>query len=192
MNPVFLFPSYLLKRQSIAMTGKFRIYDPSGKLVLFSQQKMFKLKEDIRVYADENRQNELLCIQARQVMDFSAAYDVIDSQEKVKVGALRRKGFKSIMRDEWEVLNPNDQPFAKVHEDSAGLAIVRRLIAGSLLPQNYDVLCGEQRVADIKQRFNIFRYELDLDFSMDTGGKLDRRLGIAAAILLAAIEGRQD
>ena len=30
-----------------------------------------------------------------------AAYDVTDSQTGEKVGALRRKGFKSILRDEW-------------------------------------------------------------------------------------------
>ncbi len=50
---------------------------------------------------------------------------------------------------------------------------------------------GGQRVADLKQRFNLFRYELDLDFSMDTSRRLDRRIGVAAAILLALVEGRQ-
>ena len=50
---------------------------------------------------------------------------------------------------------------------------------------------GETRVADLKQRFNLFRYELDLDFSMDTAQRLDRRLGIAAGILLATVEGKQ-
>ena len=28
MNPIFQHPSYLLKRQAIALTGKFRFYDP--------------------------------------------------------------------------------------------------------------------------------------------------------------------
>jgi hypothetical protein len=51
---------------------------------------------------------------------------------------------------------------------------------------------GQARVADLKQRFNLFRYELDLDFSMDAGRLLDRRVGIAAGILLAAVEGKQD
>jgi hypothetical protein len=32
---------------------------------------------------------------------------------------------------------------------------------------------------------------LNLDFTMDAGGVLDRRLGIAAALLLAIVEGRQ-
>ncbi|HET9914937.1 MAG TPA: hypothetical protein VFQ13_23815, partial [Anaerolineales bacterium] len=66
MNPIFQFPTYLLKRQALALTGKFRIYDPAGRLVLFSEQKMFKLREDIRVFSDESKSQEVLSIKARQ------------------------------------------------------------------------------------------------------------------------------
>jgi len=191
MNPVFEYRTYLLKRQVFALTGKFRFYDPSDRLVLFSEQKMFRLREDIRVYTDEGKQQEVLMIKARQIIDFAAAYDVVDSVSGEKVGVLRRKGWSSILRDEWEVLNAQDQPIGSLFEDSMGLALLRRLLLGLLLPQNYDLTLGQTRVADLKQRFNLFRYELDLDMSMDATRQLDPRLGIAAAILLAAIEGRQ-
>jgi uncharacterized protein YxjI len=191
MNSIFQFPSYLLRRQAIALTGRFRFYDPSGNLVMFSEQKMFKLREDIRVYADENKSQEVLSVKARQILDFSAAYDVVDTAMNQKVGALRRRGLQSILRDEWEVLDANDNVIGKLFEDSVGLALLRRLLLGSLLPQNYDITAGETRVADLKQRFNPFRYELELDFSMDTMQRLDRRLGIAAGILLATVEGKQ-
>ena len=191
MNPIFQFPNYLLKRQALALTGKFRFYDPSDRLVMFSEQKMFKLREDIRVYADESKMQEVLSIKARQILDFSAAYDVIDTGMNQKVGVLRRKGWSSILRDEWEVLDANDNLIGKLFEDSVGLAMLRRLLLGSLLPQNYDITVGETRVADLKQRFNPFRYELDVDFSMDTTQRLDHRLGIAAGILLATVEGKQ-
>ena len=187
----FTHKRYLLKRQAIAVTGKFRFYDPSGKLVMFSQQKMFKLREDIRVYSDESKTQEVLVIKARSIIDFSAAYDVIDATINQHVGTLRRQGVKSMFRDEWEILNPAGQVVGLLFEDSMGLAMLRRLFLGTLLPQNYDIKIGQTVVADLKQRFNLFRYELDLDFSMDTANTLDRRLGIAAAILLAAIEGRQ-
>jgi len=160
-------------------------------MVMYSQQKMFKLREDIRVFADENKTQEVLQIKARQIIDFSAAYDVIDSAYNQKVGVLRRKGFKSMFRDEWEILDANDRLIGKLFEDSPGLAMLRRLLLGSLLPQNYDITLGEQRVADLKQRFNLFRYELDVDFSFDPAKTLDRRVGLAAGILLAAIEGKQ-
>jgi len=191
MNAIFQQNRYLLKRQVFALTGKFRYYDPTGNLVMFSEQKMFKLREDIRVFSDESKTQEVLQIKARQIIDFSAAYDVIDSAYNQKVGTLRRKGMRSILRDEWEVLDANDQVIGALFEDSPGLAMLRRMFLGNLLPQNYDINVDEQRVADLKQRFNLFRYELDVDFTFDTAHVLDRRVGLAAGILLAAIEGRQ-
>ncbi len=191
MNPIFEHTNYLLKRQVFALAGKFRYYDSMGNLVMFSEQKMFRLREDIRIYSDESKMQEVLTIKARQIVDFSAAYDVVDSATGQKVGALRRKGLKSILRDEWEVLDVGDNVIGLLFEDSMGLALLRRLIAGTLLPQNYDITLGTDRVADLKQRFNLFAYQLDVDFSMDISRRLDRRIGLAAGILLAAIEGRQ-
>jgi hypothetical protein len=190
MNPIFQHQMYLLKRQVFALTGKFRFYDPMENLIMFSEQKMFKLKEDIRVYSYENKTQEVLSIQARQIIDFSAAYDVVDTAMNQKVGTLRRKGWSSMLRDEWEVLDENDNQLGVLFEDSMGLAMLRRFLLGNWLPQNYDITFGEQRVADLKQRFNLFRYELDIDMSMNMG-RLDPRMGIAAGILLAAVEGRQ-
>jgi len=191
MNPIFQHPSYLLKRQAISLTGKFRFYDPLGNLVMFSEQKMFKLRKDIRVYSDESKTQEVLSIKARQIMDFSASYDVVDTAMNQKVGALRRKGLRSILRDEWEVLDANDNMIGLIFEDSIGLALLRRFLLGSWLPQNYDITLGQTRVGDLRQNFNLFRYELNLDFSMDTARMLDRRLGIAAGTLLAAVEGKE-
>ncbi len=190
MNPIFQYNHYLLKRQVFALTGKFRFYAPNGQLVLFSEQKMFKLREDIRVFADESKTQEVLMIKARQIMDFSAAYDVMDSATGQKLGALRRKGFASLLRDEWEILDAGDKVIGSLFEDSMGLALVRRFLT-RLIPQNYDITIGVTRVADLKQNFNPFLYQLNLDFSMDITHQMDRRIGIAAGILLAAIEGRQ-
>jgi uncharacterized protein YxjI len=191
MNPIFEHRSYVLRRQVFALTGKFRIYDPMENLVMFSEQKMFRLREDIRVYSDESKQTEVLMIQARQIIDFSAAYDVIDSATGAKVGVLRRKGWRSLLRDEWEVLDAQDQPIGLMFEDSMGLALLRRFILGTLLPQNYDLTVNSVRAADLKQRFNLFRYELDLDLSGNTARQLDPRIALAAAVLLAAVEGKQ-
>ena len=190
MNPIFQYNQYLLKRQVFALTGKFRIYEPGGQLVMFSEQKMFKLREDIRVYSDESKAQEVLMIKARQIVDFSAAYDVVDSATGQKVGAMRRKGLRSILRDEWEVLDVGDNVIGMLFEDSMNMALLRRFLS-NLIPQNYDLTIGTNRVADLKQDFNPFTYNLNIDFSMDVARTLDRRLGIGAAILLAAVEGRQ-
>lgn len=184
---------YLLTRKMFKLVGAdFSIHDENGNLVLFSHQQGFKLKEDIRVYSDEAKHYQVLTIQARQIMDFSAAYDVWDTKANEKVGALKRKGWSSMVRDEWIVMDVNDREIAIVIEDSMILALIRRFLS-ALVPQNYDMLVnGSHRVADFKQPFNPFVYKLGLDFKMDTGNAVDPRLKFATGILLAAIEGRQN
>jgi len=191
MHSAFQHDSYFLKRQVFALSGKLRLFNPHGGLVLFVEQKILRLKEDIRVYGDEAKTDEVLTIKARTVIDFSAAYDVVDPADGAKVGVLRRKGLKSLLRDEWEVLDRDDRIIGRLFEDSVGRAMLRRMLLGSLLPQDYDMVIGDMRVADFKQRFNPFVYQMDIDFRMDAGRLLDRRLGTAAAMVLAIIEGRQ-
>lgn len=186
---------YLVRRKILKLAGgAFHVYDQSGNTVAFSEQKAFKLKEDIRVYADETKVQEVLSIQARQVIDWSAAYDVADSVTGEKVGALRRRGARSMLRDEWHVLDAADAEIGVLIEDSMALALLRRFLA-DFIPQRYDVYMPDietgQKVASLDQNFNPFVYKLDVDFTFDTQGRLDRRLGIAAGILLAAVEGKQ-
>lgn len=191
MDPRFGHDQYLLRRQAFALTGKFRIYGPDGGLVAYSEQRMFRLKEDIRVFADEGKATELLRIQARQIVDFAAAYDVVDAASGTPLGALRRRGFQSLVQDSWLILDPAGQTVGTLREEELMRALLRRLLLGALLPQRYVVHLGEQPVASFQQRFHLFRYDLDLDFRADPTRRFDRRLGIAAAVLLGTIEGKQ-
>src|SRR4029077_2269197 len=110
---------YTIRRKVFSFLGqKFHIYDANEKLLGFSEQKAFKLKEDIRVYSDETKSDERVVIKARSILDFGAAYDVFDSkQAQQKVGALKRKGWTSILRDSWIVMDPQDREIGKIQED---------------------------------------------------------------------------
>ena len=191
MHSAFQFNQYLLKRKVLALTGKFNFYGPNGESVLYSEQRMFKLKEDVRVYSGPDKSQELLMIKARQVIDFSAAYDVFDPLERVRVGTLQRRGLRSIARDEWLILDAQQQPLGIIIEDDLTYAMLRRFLLGTLLPQNYDVIINGRAVADLRQLFNLVRYEMLIDFSNNHSQQLDPRLGIAAALLLGIIEGKQ-
>ncbi len=187
----------------------FHVYDAAENVVLYSKMKAFKLKEDIRLYRSEDMKEELLVITARSIIDFGATYDVVDSAARApapaggrleyasaqaqgrRVGALRRKGLKSMLRDEWEILDPNDQVVGTIREESMALAVVRRFIqiASLFLPQKFEAQMNGERVATFRQNLNPFVKKLFVDFEPDSD--LDHRLGLAAAVLLLAIEGRQ-
>ena len=184
---------YLFRRKVLKVFGgEFRIYDSNGNLALFSKQKAFKLKEDIRAYADESMSNEILTMKARQIVDFGATYDVEDTQQGVNVGSLRRKGLKSLIRDEWLLFDPQGQEIGVIQEDRAIMALIRRFIPlANLIPQSYNIRIGGQAVASLKQHFDPFVLKYTLDLSRDYEKRLDRRLAIAAGILFCAIERRQ-
>lgn len=171
--------------------GAFRVYYHQQHLLLFSEQKAFKLREDIRVYSDESKTNEVLSIKTQQVLDISATYDIVDTALQQKVGSMKRKGLKSILKDEWEIFDSNGMMIGKVEEDSPLLATLRRFLT-NLIPQSYHFVIGGQIVGKFHQHFNPFTYHATMDLSEDTGRRLDRRLALAAGILLLAIEGRQD
>jgi len=191
MNDRFSSPVYLVRRKVFTLAGgAFHIYDGEGRLVLYSKLKAFKLKEDLRLFTGEDMREELLAIHARRVLDISATYDVTDSRTGEKVGAIQRKGMRSLLRDEWLFLDPNDREVGVLREDSMGLALLRRFLT-NLVPQRFDVEVMGQKVATVRQNFNPFVLKLTVDFSPDAAGLLDRRLGLAAVLLLSAIEGRQ-
>ena len=189
----FQHPSYLVRRKVLKLLGgAFHVFDPAGNVVLYSKQKAFKLKEDIRIYTGEDMGTEVLTIRTDQIIDLGATYHVHDSQQGgVRVGSLKRKGLKSMLRDEWIILDPSGQEVGIIQEDSVALALLRRLMVGWLLPQKYNGTIGNNPVSLFTRNFNPIVSKMTLDFRMDIHGQLDRRLGIAAVIMLLAIEGKQ-
>jgi hypothetical protein len=190
MDSSYHVDQYLLLRQLFALIGVLRVFNPQGQMVLFCYQRNIKLKEDIRVYVDETKSHEVLNIQAKHILDFSEYYEVSDSQYSTKIGCLRRKGFRSLVQNEWEVIDEQVNSSGILKADSLTKALLHRMLMDTYLPQNYNLIIGNERVADYKQRFSPFCYELDIDLQMDYHHRMDHRLLIAAAVLLAIIEGQ--
>ena len=169
-----------------------RIFDETKtNMLLYVKQKAFKLKEDITMFADEEQTRPVIKINARNILDFSAAYDVTDVATGEKIGVLRRKGMmSSFVMDAWEILDKNDAVIGSIKEESMLLAMVRRYLA-NIIPQKFMMTIGETPVGHAKQTWNPFLPQMKVDFTADTGKKLDRRLGLAAVVLLQVIEGKQ-
>jgi hypothetical protein len=206
---------FLIRQKVFKLFGQaFHVYDASGNVVLFCRLKAFKLREDISLFAREGEEAPVMRIRARSIIDFAAAYDVLDMTASTadagfkagqtleyaahpegghKVGALRRKGLRSILRDAWEIMDPADRVIGVINEDSGLKAFVRRYVdlASAVMPQAFHAEIDGHRVFEMRQNFNPFVRKMACDFSMDPQHALDRRLGVAAAVLLMAIESRQ-
>ncbi|HMS17476.1 MAG TPA: hypothetical protein PKA37_11595 [Planctomycetota bacterium] len=187
-HDVFSLNNYLIRRRVVKIVGaSFDVFH-NDEAVAFTSQKAFKLKEDIAVFRDETMTTALLRIGARSIVDFSAAYDIWDASTEARIGCAQRRGMKSLIRDAWDLLDADERVLGQVAEDSPWKALVRRALT-NLIPQSFHLKVTGQEDVIFKQRWNPFVYRLEV--SIPETCTLDRRLILAMAILIAAIEGRQ-
>lgn len=180
--------AFVAKKALFSFFGSsFYLYGTDGNLRFYVKQKAFRLKEQIGVFTDEAQSDKALGIQARSIMDMSATYDVTDEKTGEAVGALRRQGLKSILRDSWQILDASGAEIGTVQEDNVAMALIRRFLGSGLIPQHFVIRVGGEVAGKIDGRFNPFQLAYDVSFEP----ALDARLGVATVVLLLAIEGRQ-
>jgi hypothetical protein len=167
------------------------VYDSVGRFCLLVDQKGSGLKCNLRIFSDEKKQQEVMSITTKQLFDFAAAYEVVDTATGKNIGGFKRKGFKSILRDEWIVTDADDNEIGVIQEDSLLLALMRRFLT-NLIPQKYEIVIDGATVCTLRHHPNPFSSKLTVDHTPDEYSKsLDRRMALAAGILLCTVEGKQ-
>jgi len=165
-----------------------------GQPVAFVRQQRLKIKEDIRFFTDEAETEELFRIKARAVLEFSGRYDVTTPAGE-RIGVLGKVFGKSLLRSTWSVLDANEQELAIAKERSLLWALVRRAVDvipyGEFVPIlfHFTIDDGERHVGDFTRRIGV-RDTYELDLTGDPERKVDRRLALALAIALDALQSR--
>jgi hypothetical protein len=173
--------------------------DGDGRSFCFVEQKRFKFKEDIRFFADGSKAEELLRIRARQRFDPRARYDVT-TPDGAKVGEIQKVFGRSLLRSTYALFDPSGEPVCEVRERSVPIAVFRRLIgfvpyvdsfADWLpIPYDFEFMRGDERLGVHRRR----RWKLvdvyDIDLTADAGRSLDRRLVLATAVGMDALQAR--
>ena len=165
-----------------------------GQPVAFVRQRKLAIKEDIRFFADESESTELFRIKARAVLELGGRYDIA-TPEGEKVGAVEKLFGQSLLRSTWRLIGVDEQEQAIVKERSQFWAIIRRAI--DFVPYGYMVPIvfhftideGDRHLGDFTRRFGV-RDTYDLDLSGDVERTIDRRLAIALAVALDALQSR--
>jgi uncharacterized protein YxjI len=168
---------------------------PAGPPIAYVRQKKLALKEDIRFYADEAETQEIFRIAARSVLDIGGSrYDVLAGEERI--GFLWHKFKESLVRTTWHVGGPNEEEVAIARERSLVGAVLRRVvdfvpdIGGWIpIPYNFEFLADGQLIGAMDRKFKL-RDQYILDLSGDTDRKIDRRVAVALAIALDALQNR--
>ncbi|MBM7077887.1 MULTISPECIES: hypothetical protein [Micromonospora] len=156
-----------------------------GELLAFAQQKRLAFKEQVTIYSDDSKQHPLLGFKARQRLDLGATYDVTD-HAGTPIGLFRKDFAQSLLRSTWHVEQAGLPPMTG-QERSMPVALLRRFVDSlSWLPYHFDFTAGGQPVFSVIKKWGLRdRYVVEVPHP-----QIDRRLVIAMAIGLDALQGR--
>lgn len=91
------------------------------------QQRLFKLKELIHVFADTSRTQEIYTIKTDRIIDWSARYNFSDGAGRV-FGAVKRRGMKSLWKAHYDVYN-GDEVIFSIQEENPWIKILDGLFS---------------------------------------------------------------
>ncbi|HZD95793.1 MAG TPA: hypothetical protein VE133_16145, partial [Candidatus Sulfotelmatobacter sp.] len=151
---IFQQDTFIARQKVFSLAPSFYIQDHLGNALAFLRKKVFTWKDEVRVFTDETQSLELLHIKARKIIDWGTAFDVTDSINQQKVGVLKRRGWKSLVRKEWILMDAFDQEIGTIKEDSMLLAFVRRFLI-AFIPQTYNFEIGGQQMGTARQNWNL-------------------------------------
>lgn len=179
---------YKIRKKVLTIWNKYWIEDYNKNILGFSKQKMFKLKEDIRIYTDEKMTKELFQIRQQEILDIWGTFAVIDSTTNTLLGYVKRKALmSSFVWDEWDVLDAYKRPIGGIHE-SEGRGLARRFVpGGSLIPERMTLKLNNVPVAEINQEFKIIGDIWELK-CLAVPDWFDRRVLLGGLILMGMIE----
>jgi uncharacterized protein YxjI len=165
----------------------------------FVEQKRFKFKEDIRFYTDDSKTTELFRIKARQRFDPRARYD-ITAADGSKIGEIQKVFGKSLFRSTYQLFDANGGEVAVAQERNIFVALFRRLVGfvpyvgdyANWLPiaYHFDFLRGEEKLGEHNRKLWSFRDVYTIDMSGDPEHTIDRRLILANAVGMDALQAR--
>jgi uncharacterized protein YxjI len=163
----------------------------------FVEQARFKFKEDIRFYTDDSKSTELLRIKARQRFDPRATYDITGANG-TKIGEIKKVFGASLIRSTYEV--SSGTMTVRAQEQNLLVALFRRLVGfvpyvGDFadwlpIPYHFDFVRDGQVIGTHSRRIGKLRDVYDIDMSGDPDRTLDRRLVLAIAVGMDALQAR--
>lgn len=111
----------------LAIASQIYVRDANGQLIGYVKQKLFKLKEDINVFADEQQTQHLYKIKADRIIDFSAKYTFTDAQGR-GVGSISRKGMRSIFKAHYLIFDENENQIMEIREENGWVKVVDTVV----------------------------------------------------------------
>lgn len=161
----------------------------AGEPVARIDRAAFQARERLEALAADGRL--VFAIQAQQILDVGGRYVVTDGAG-VRIGELRKLFLASLVRSTWEVWDGTGTLVATAQERSLALALLRRFVdlLPIPIPYQFNVRALDGASIGSVRRLRTLRDRYVLELPGDPDRIIDRRLALALAVALDALQDR--
>ena len=179
------------------LSSDFTITDANGKEIAYVRQKMFRLKEDVIIYSDHSRTQQLFQIKANQWLDFNASYSLVDLVNMKSYGRVSRKGMRSFWKATYDIMDENnitkftiteDNGFKKIWDSMVGEIPIVGMFTGYFLNPSYSVKDASGRsYFQLKKMPSLIGRRFQLNRMVDIDDE-DETLVILSLLMMVLLE----
>ena len=178
------------------LANDFIVTDANQQTIAYIRQKMLKLKEEVVVFSDESKSKELFHINADKWLDFNTAYTFSTANQNMELGKVVRKGWKSLWRSHYELVDTNEQQDVVITEENPWVKFwdgiflqipIINLFTGYFFNPKYIVTRKDGTIVARLSKEKSFwgrRFKLDKLEEFHEGEELRVMLGLMMMILL--------
>jgi uncharacterized protein YxjI len=179
---------YTIKRKFWSFFERvFRVWTADGQLIMYIKHPLLKLREEFMVYGDEAQTKPLLRVKSKQVIAINFSYEITDAETNQPLGAVQKKGLKSILRDKFIIFDAAGAEIGYAEEQ--GASVLRRFFPW--LTSKHAIFTSDgQQIAFIRQIFRFFTKEFTVELQPST--VLEPRFVLAVALLALMAEARRE
>lgn len=183
----------------IALSPKFSITDKSNNEIMYIEQKLMAIRENIKIFNNQTEKNQVYNIKTPQIIDFGAQYYFYNGTDQTTpLGSIKQEGLKTITKATYHIFDKlNNLKFTLTETDPWVRLIdflftqipILGMFSGYLFHPTYDVKLKEtgQVVMKLTKEPSFFerQFRIDvLDTNITPENEISCLLGIIMMIQL--------
>ncbi|WP_300670774.1 hypothetical protein [Soonwooa sp.] len=159
------------------LASDFTITDRTGQMLAYVRQKIFKIKDNVQVFDNEDKTRVLYTIQANKWIDFNASFAITDPNTNTEIGKIARKGMRSFWKATYNILDnrgenlftvTEENPWIKFWDSLVGELPIIGMFTGYFLNPTYVVKDQNgQAIFKLKKMPSFFGRRFQLDRLVD-------------------------
>lgn len=157
----------------VSLSPRFSITDNSGNEIMYIEQKLMALRENIKIFNNQTEKVQIYNIKTPQILDFGAQYYFFGGMDEANpIGSIKQEGLKTITKATYNIFDKLNNLKFTITETDPWIRLVDflfsqipllGLFSGYFFHPSYDIKTANQIVMKITKEPSFFERQFRIE-----------------------------